>query len=358
MQIKAAELKAILKKVAVANATNLSFDFTAGSVAAPDTDITAVVISPLLRSEDAAFTVAAKQFTSIISKLSGEISILRNKDSIELKSAKSRFELPAFNQKPAAVPKPSRVWAFPLKVTREILQYAVTAANSRKSGLQFHYETVVQLSPSGPESEHGVMIRAVGTNGQRMAIADSFMSLRDSKFRLLIPALAVNALGIFDGETLHIGESESTIHFGVGNSEASTTIVARKQAKEFPNHESAIPGTFSFIAKVKAEELRESLRLLEPVAVDELKRTTLSFNGDLKLQAGADQGNAENIIPFEQIEPDPVFDEAKFRITLSHTFLSDFVESVEGEIKISGNGPHEPLWLEAGSRKLLIAAIR
>jgi hypothetical protein len=80
------------------------------------------------------------------------------------------------------------------------------------------------------------------------------------------------------------------------------------------------------------------------------------LDGVLKISAGSG-GLAQDELPYQQGDPDPVFDNTEFKTRMNFIHLMGFVQSVTGEIQFQANADNAPVVLTAGNRKLMSAAV-
>lgn len=352
MNIPAADLKQIVKRLASSKAENLFLDTDAGRFIAQDPEITVVVQSDKVKSGEGVYSFNARKFTTVVNRMSGEIELGLGK-TLTLKSAKAKVEIELLNGKPPVVGVPKPVINLPLPEIKGLLQYAMTAADTNKAA---EFGGVIQLSTvvRGFEVEEVVGFKAAGTDGKRLGFAEVESPCSVAPFMYLIPLPAVAALEKLDGKILTAAQSESHFYFADGN----THIFARKLSKAFPNYGSVVPKTFKFVATVQTEELKAALRTVEPFVPDEGARAiTVHFlDGTLTVNAKSG-GTAQDELAYKQSTPDPIFDDVDFTTRMNFMHLSGFANTASGEIKIQCNEDKDPVLLESGNKKLMAAAV-
>lgn len=354
MRITSAQLKALVKKLAPANSTATVVDLGNGQLLAADPNLEISVLSPLLQSGDEkkclSGSVPSRQFSSIVNRLSGEVEVSFSEHAFELKASRGRFSLATIQQPIPALDQSGRSEPvkIPLALFQDLVAYAGGAASEKD---RFTYGGLIQLR----QAEN--WLRAAGTDGRRLAVSGA--EFAHPEFQFLIPAVAASAVRLLDGETAFLAETNAAVILGSQGKDAAVVICARKLAQKFPDYEKFIPRSFKFEFRFRAEDAKEALRQVEPVVpADEVQRVGFEFGDGLRVHSESEGSIAEDAIPFEQLVPDPMFDPAKFSVALGHAYLSDFFSAVAGDVRLCANSATEPVWLEAGDRKLLLAPVR
>ena len=100
------------------------------------------------------------------------------------------------------------------------------------------------------------------------------------------------------------------------------------------------------------------IKRISPHLSEDDKRILLTFSAEsLIISVSNNSGSAEDVIDAEQIEPDPAFDILPdHRYSIDSGALLDFYGAVNGDTIICGNGPANPVWIEAGNKQLLCAS--
>jgi DNA polymerase III sliding clamp (beta) subunit (PCNA family) len=171
----------------------------------------------------------------------------------------------------------------------------------------------------------------------------------------LIPVSLISVLKNFDSKNINISKDEQNLYFQSDD----VCLVARRLAKSFPEYDKIVPKTFQFRVKFKVEELRGALRRLAPLLEPENQKICLTFTGESAIiSLNNSMGSGEDVIGYEFLEPDPLFDDLNFVVTVNHSFMQDFTEAVSGELVFAANGENDPIVLESGNKKLLMAAMK
>lgn len=330
MKIPAKDLKTILRSLSAVSSDSLLF--AGREVYAVGQNITVIVGLPV---DLGTFGIGTEKFVQIVNKLEGDID-LAAAEKLVIKSGRSRFTLPVTTEiHIPAVQIPHDSVEIPFAGMVEMLDFASQACKNEV----FNYTGSVLFTSE----------RAVGTDGNKLMLMDG------GAFhcpQILIPFPVIRTLKTFVGGTVRIGEDATNLYFSIGQA----TIIARKLAKTFPAYESIVPKTFQSKHEIKASDMIQALRRIHPL-LDEDKRILLTMNSDsCILTLTSAHGSAEDRLEAEQLEPDPVFEPCEVRFSVDSEALTDFYEEVEGETIFCGNGPANPIWIEAGNKKLLCSS--
>jgi DNA polymerase III sliding clamp (beta) subunit (PCNA family) len=358
MVIDSKTLKALIKSLGTSKSDSLLVDTDNGRLISQEPDITVVVQSDVLKASQGAFSVNARKFGTVVNRMSKDIDITISGSSITLKSAKAKIDIEVKKAKLPPLAAPKDVRSLPLNEVKSLLSFSLSAASTNKAAAT---GGVIQLisESQGIEEEKIVGMRAAGTDDKRIAFQSSSVEMDGSGFRYLIPIPAVAVINGMSGDALQVAESTSHFYF----SDGQIMAFAAKLNKQFPDYQSFIPKSFTFAGSVRAEELKESLRLIDPmVEVIEANGTRpVKFHfldGNLNISTVGTGSRAEDAIDFHQETPDPMFEEAEFTSVLDHGFVMAFVSSVSGDILFKANTPQQPILFESGDKKYLLAAVQ
>lgn len=355
MQIPASELKSLLRKLSPAGAEFLTVDAISGRLLACGPELTLVVESDSLleKSRGCATTVSYRQFSSIVTRLSGSVDMILGESALTLTSAKAKIEMELAPLRLPVLTRPKDMSTLPLAVVQSLLKFTLPAADTNKAAP--HGGGIVQLrtETSGIETEVVSALRSAATDGKRIAFAQAPVE-DTTAFHYAIPIPAVAAILHLEGETLQVGETENGFLFHAG----SVSVYAAKLSKKFPDFGHIVPKTFTFAALISTEALRAALHLIEPMLRQETGAVSLHFlDKCLRVAAHGAAGKAEDEITYRQIIPDPVFEDMQeFRIGFHHAQLTDALAG-GGDVKISTNGPDKPALFESGECKTLLAPL-
>ena len=344
MKILSNQLKALLKKLGSARSENLYLD--SRRMVAWDSDLLVLVNQGVV---DGPVTINLRKFSSVVSRLSGEIDLAVSDKGLSLKSARASVLLERVAAKPPAHQIVKLSLSLPLATVKSLLSYAITSADPNKA---VDGGGVVQISTlaKGIEDNTIVKLRSVGTNTIRLALAEADTT-QEQPFSLNIPLAAAIAIQGLDGEILGVAETEKLFVFSAGDVE----ITAVKLAKPYPNYGAYIPKEFKYQFEIPAEAAKQALRVVEPLIENDENACVVHFlDNSMVVRSIGGGGSAEDALETVQVKPDPVFDAVDFRILLNHRYLADFFGAVTGSVTFEANGPDKPVILRVPGKTLLI----
>lgn len=358
MIIDSKTLKGLLKSLGTSKSDSLLVDTDNGRLISQEPDITVVVQSDVLRASQGSFAVNARKFGAIVNRMSKDIDLTFSESSISLKSAKAKVDIEVKKAKLPHLAVPKDVRSLPLADVKSLLSFAMSAASTNKAAATGGVIQLVTVS-EGIEDERVVAMKSAGTDDKRIAFQSNTVEKEVKPFRYLIPIPAVSVINGMNGEDVRVAESPSHFFFSDGN----VMAFAAKLNKQFPDYQAFVPKDFAFVGSVKSEELKESLRLIDPVVetIEANGTRPVKFHfldGNLVVSTVGSGSRAEDTIEFSQVTPDPMFEETEFTVVLDHGFVLDFVNATSGDVHIKANTPKQPILFESGDKKYLLAAVQ
>jgi len=327
MKIHSDKLKELSRKLRGVGGELFNFD---GKLAYSKVDNLDILVDFPLECA-APFAVSTEKFGQLVARLEGDCELEITTTKIIIKAKKSKLTLPITEARPAIEVQPNNL----ITVQRDNLITALNyALQATESGSFFNYSGAVQLSKRC----------AAGTNGYRLAVCESGGG---PEIPMILPVPAVQALKVFTGKTISIGEDSNNQYF----QSDGTTIIARRLVKAFPPYENLIPSSTKLNFEFVREELSSALKSLAPLA-EEKSKILLTISDEsaiISLASQQGEGNVEipasggdTFIPFE--------------CSLPFEFVRDFVESVRGPaIHLRCNSEKGSFLLESEKFKLIIA---
>lgn len=357
MQIAATEFKSLIKRLA--SASSEMTVISDGGLVASGSDLTICAASVAFAGLGL-FQVNARKLSSVVSRLSGQISVQKMDSVLVIKSAKATVEMETAVAKPRVFTAPETLHIIPLPAVRDLLKYVSMAADSNKAAFMggvVQFETVVKVGFDEPDTVTG--IEAMGTDGKRCAYSDmEFEGTTPFKYHMTLPAVA--AIQSLDGDAVQIGETDSFYYLKSNQ----ITIYANKLSKGFTNYKSFLPKDFKFQATVDAAEFKQVLYTVEPMIqdVEQFGVVVHFLDGKLSVRTVGKGGNAQDEMGYLA---DPLADVSEFQTKLNHKILSDYFSVVSGEVTFNANPPvlskgkmlPQPVILESGNRKIMIAPV-
>jgi DNA polymerase III sliding clamp (beta) subunit (PCNA family) len=355
VNISAADLKALLKKISVVRTDMVVLDLEKGTLYAHSDDLRILVSHPaLVAGVSGVIQFNGRKLASAISRLSGILTLTPSKTGLKVVAAKTNFELEAAPVKGynAAMLKSKKQYTLVLADLKQLLKAAVVVTQKGAA----EYANIVQLQ-GGP-----VMV-ARATNNLRMVTF--FGNVYEGEpFAQTVPVAAVSAIQELSGDTVLMGVTDATLDFIETSGDTKVHVSARLQDKQLPNFAAITPKAFTSSLKVDAATLREGLRRISPfIPADDQKRVDVSFPGDeIKLSA-VSGGTATDLVPLHEPTALPEADEDPFaepqaraeKLIVNHAYLSDFFDAADGVVTIGMNGGKNPVFLESTHMQALIS---
>jgi DNA polymerase-3 subunit beta len=190
----------------------------------------------------------------------GEIEFTIDGTAATIKSGRTRFKVAgaAAENFPAIEKHEGQMLRVPAKKLRDVFaitSYAMTKDESR-------------YTLNGVQLEIGNdRLRAVATDGHRLALADRKVPTGDFSFIRLVPAKAVTEADSLltvakEDAEVGIGQSENHLFFDVGH----RSFVSRFISGNFPDYQLVLPKGSQQIAAFNSEELRAAVRQVKLMA--------------------------------------------------------------------------------------------
>lgn len=351
MKIQAADLKALLRKVSSSKAETLVLDAKRGLLIVSDPEITIFAADPKLIDGWVGAT-SLRKFSSVVNRMSGEIDLTFT-DKFLLQSAKARIELESMAYTLPVFPKPEEHIDLPLTEFKDLISYAASAAEVNKASM---FGGVIQIisRTEGIESLAPTPYEVRGTDGGKMAWAKS-KDAAPAAFDMLLPLPAIAPIQSLTGEKIKIGRTPSVYIF---EQDKSVVIYAKRLTRTYPDLMKNMPKSFKFEATISAPELRNALRVIEPMLNQNCKNAVSVHFVDTTLCLKTVGAKAEDSIQYEQISPDPMLSApTDLKINLQHDWLFRFVNQIEGDFRLHANSPKEPVLVRSGDKSMFFAAM-
>jgi DNA polymerase III sliding clamp (beta) subunit (PCNA family) len=352
LSLVSTELKRLVKKLAPVQSDFTVLDPINGKLYSSDISLTVVVEDPLLKALDAEeldgpVCVNSSQFSSIVTKTTGQVSISIVGSRMVIKSKRAVFELATTHPKLVIPVIPPAELTLGLKDVAAVLSFAASASDTKE---RHEYTGNIKIS-----SETGKLI-AIATDKRRLAIAD--VPTDAAPFELYCPVVLISALRSLEGESVTISQTPSQLFFRT----PQVLIVGRKLATKFPiDVNKLFPTTPLFRAEVDAEAMAEGLKQVSPmVVVDEQghRKMNASFGSSIRLSAISGNSKAQDEVDYNPITPDPMFDPTPFDAILDHRNLSEFFDLVKGKVTVTGTTTVSPMLFTSGNLKFLVNPMR
>ena len=319
MNIPASDFKKLLKKLSPVKTETYRFD--CDGICAQDSDVLVVVDGPKFGGT---FNINGKKLSSVVSRMSGQIDIAQSGNKLTLKSAKAVVDLEIQPVKPVVLPESPKDWmSFEPAAFKKALAIAAASASPAKSAA---FGGVVQIQSLLDG------YRIVGTDSIVLTVANVPQQI--SEFKTLLNLTAAAIVQIMDAPGLAIGDTEKYLVVKSGD----TTVYASKPVQKYPDFDKLLemPPTLTF--GFKPSEWLSATRTVESLIDEEKDKGAISlqFRENVVQFLNVGIGNvASDEAPYEQLDPDPIFDprELTFKLTAKH--LSGFLSKAGSEATLS-----------------------
>ncbi|MGL4636972.1 MAG: DNA polymerase III subunit beta [Beijerinckiaceae bacterium] len=310
--------------------SNILLRAAGGSLQLKATDLDIEVVETLSAESavDGAITVPAHTFYDIVRKLSdgAQISLETGIDSAQLniKSGRSRFALQALPEQDfpdMAAGDLSHRFTIASKELQRLIektQFAISTEETRYylNGIYMH--TV--------DTDAGVMLRAVATDGHRLARSELPAPAGAAGMPgVIVPrktvAEALKLVAEFDGD-VSVELSTSKIRFVVGG----VVLTSKLIDGTFPDYTRVIPVANDKLLIVERADFTRSVDRVSTISSERGRAVKLSL-GDGKLTLSVNNPDAGNAV--EEIEVD--YDAGGIDIGFNARYLLDIANQLEGD---------------------------
>lgn len=295
---------------------------------ATDMDLAVVEKVPATVSKEGATTVPAHTFYDIVRKLpeGAQIEISSSEDGgkVSIRAGQSRFSL-------ACLP----IDDFPVMAEGElphnfILKSAECQALVQKPSFAVsteetrYYLNGIYLHVA--ESDSGKVLRAVATDGHRLARIEVGLPADAGDIPgVIVPRKAIHELRkiLEEGEgDVSVALSENKIRFSYGNA----VLVSKLIDGNFPDYERVIPSGNDKVMEVDCKSFTQSVDRVSVISSEKSRAIKFQLgNGKLTLSANsAEQGTASE-------EIDVTYSAAEVEVGFNSRYLLEMMNQIEGE---------------------------
>jgi len=351
MLINASEIKRFLKPLSPVRSE--SYQIGEHGISAQDSDIWAVSESQL-SGLGGCFSVNGKKLSQVVGRMSGQIEIVKEEKLLSLKSARAKIELEVQDIKPIKIPEaPAKTLELNADDFKKALSVAVASASPNKASA-FGGVVLLQSLPMGLEEEAPRGYRIVGTDANMLTVAKvSGSGLFEFKITLNLPAASV--VQIMDGSSILLGESNNHVWAKSGG----IRVFASKPTQVYPNFDPLLAIQPKLKFGFKTQEWVSAIRTVETLideAVDQGGIDLHFAEGVVQYRNVGVGSTASDEAPYDQIEPDPLFDGP---VTVSNLrvkakYLSAFLAKAGEEATLGLVDKNKPVRLESGNVTTLI----
>src|SRR5581483_6568140 len=185
--ISAAELKGVVKRVAVAGGEKTVFNFREGEVGSSNLALSIITKCATLQAADvnhvAVDTRLLHEVTSKLKKGDVDVRTEYDKSTMIITSEKASFTLPTAQVSEVVINPPEKKIVMPRAAFIDLIAFAANAAETKQ---RFNYTGSLDIKPFGPDTDAGRNIVAVGTDGCRLAVGEAMLPV-SVDFEFLLP---------------------------------------------------------------------------------------------------------------------------------------------------------------------------
>ena len=266
-------------------------------ITATDMDLAVVEKVPAEVSQDGATTVAAHTLYDIVRKLPEgaqiEIGSGREEGRLDLRSGRSRLSLAALPSEDFPVttdgdtPHNFAVTAGELRTLIDRTQFAVSTEETR------YYLNGIYLHAAKAEDSDGEVLRAVATDGHRLARVDVPLPKGASGMPgVIVPRKTVAELRklVEEGEAeIAVSLSETKIRFAL----ESVVLTSKLIDGTFPDYKRVIPSNNDKALEVECDAFAKAVDLVSTISTEKSRAVKLSLGkGSLVLSASSPEAGS------------------------------------------------------------------
>lgn len=307
-----------------------------------DLEIELVAEIKLAVKEEGAVTVPARKLYDICRALPAEaqLEIAVDGDKARLRSGRSRFTL-------ATLPAgefPSVEggdWQERIEVSQQELKRLL----DRTHFCMAHQDVRYYLNGLLLELE-GARLRAVATDGHRMAISETGLGSEAGNRQVIVPRKGILEISRF----LSSSEDPATISLSANHIRVNVgdmTLTSKLIDGRFPDYQQVLPASYRRIVRVGRSELREALGRAAILANEKYRGVRLSVApGVLTLTAhNPEQEEAQEELSIN-------YDGEELEVGFNVTYVVEALGGLESkEVELGINDPHSSCALQASDEK-------
>jgi DNA polymerase-3 subunit beta len=318
---------AVEKKNTIPVLQNIKIEVKGDKVhfAATDMDILVTVNFDADIKNGGITTVPAQMFFDIVRKIPDLSSIMISQESpsiMQIKSGKSKYSLPCIeasefpNLSEGELGSEIEVDSEKLAKMIDKTRFAISSDETR------YYLNGLFLQSTKRDS--GFELRAVATDGHRMALSYLSSDNLNAEFGVILPKKSVSEIKrIIDGsKKIKIAVSRVKIKVIADN----TVIVSKLIDGEFPDYEKVLPKANNQIAVINKKSFFDCVDRVSTVATDKHRSLKLVLeNGKMNLQVSTADGS------FAYEELDVVYSGEKIEAGFNSRYLLDVISQIDKE---------------------------
>lgn len=254
------------------------------------------------QGEDVQTTVAARKFQDILRSLPDDADVTVKLDAKKLSvlSGKSRFALQTLPAEDFPLVQEPTEWVSRITLPQKTLKSLLTSVNfsMAQQDLRYYLNGVLLVIESS-------VIRAVATDGHRLAYADAQGEGGDTRHEVIVPrktVLELSRLLSDSDDTVQINLAANQAKFVFGDVELITKLVEGK----FPDFQRVIPKNHEHLLQVDKDTLQRALQRASILTSDKFRgiRWVLTANLLTIVATNSDQEEARDEIEVDYQGPE------------------------------------------------------
>ena len=318
---------AVEKKNTIPVLQNVKVEAQNGKVILSATDMD-IIVTANFETEmvsNGTTTVPAQMFYDIIRKIPDATKITvtqENPNILNIKSGKSKYNLPCIDASEFPSPSEGELGA-EVEVDAEKLAKIIDKARFAISNDETRYY-LNGLYLHAVKTDKAYELRAVATDGHRLAVAHLAAEKLNAEFGVIVPKKSVTEIRrIIDGaKKLTVAVSRAKIKIAADH----TTIISKLIDGDFPDYTKVLPKNNTQVATVNKRALFDCVDRVSTVASDKHRSVKMSVDKNkITLQINATDGS------FAHEELDAVYDGDKIEIGFNSRYLLDVISQVDKE---------------------------
>jgi len=340
INIPAADLKRIVKKLSPVNSDITTINSDSGILYAMDADIGVSVSSSIFRNSGL-LSVSSQLFKSTVSKLTKDVKLEQTgKGPLNIQSAKFKASIPIAQDSLPFPIEGGKSFSLSSEKLNSLLSFVSTVTTEKNN---FDHTGSILIKGDGKN------LTTVATDNHRIAFSEYPLGVEIPS--TIIPSKAVKAIKDFTDNIL-ISETPSVLFLKSND----VLVFARKTNVKFPDVYSVIPKQYVLEVKLDSNSFKDAIERVSPTVDPDTPapRVRLDFGDTLKISTGNDTiGKADDELDIEHITK-PI----NISLTANLKYISEFLNTVSGCVIIKLGGTGKPFMLEAGNRRLLTAGLK
>lgn len=308
-------------------------------ITATDMDIELVELLDADIKEGGAITLPGRMFSDIVGKMADDVVSVAGSDAgVKVTCGAAKFSLGAL---PVEDFPHFGTTAFSGSIEMESecllrlldrVEDAISAEETR------YYLNGVYLEPITNDDGTVNAIRAVATDGHRLALAEEYATVEGDLKGIIIPRKAVariHAICEKPSGKIQIDFGDNKIRIAAGAAVLQSKLIDGT----FPDYNRVIPKPGAINYKIPTVPFRETLELLEAVMSDKTRSVKLAFAGEtLTFSASTMDGNSGT----SEIAVQPQGSAGALEIGFNASYLARMTEHFKGDFNISMADPAAP----------------